>query len=169
MQVYLDTHEMTLEDMPLDEGYASESVTTKDINGKDFIVGGQTGKTQIIISAPFLNQSNLEEFDAIFNSDDLTLDNVEKYFLLASKEDAKVATDIPLLFDEEELFGDEYGVRISNGMLKQKLTKSLFIISKDGAIFYEDIPKDLNRTFEVDKIYQKTVAALQCYTGKGCH
>lgn len=169
LQVQLDTHTMTLEDMPLDEGYASETIKAKDMNGAEVSLGGQTGKTQIIISAPYLDQQNHEEFDQLFKDKDLALEDVERYFILSSREDIKVATDMPLLFDEDEEFGDEYGLRICDAPMEGKLTKAVYIISKDGAIFYEQVPKDLKTPFELDKIYKKTVAALACYTGKGCH
>jgi len=169
MQVSLDTHTMRLEDMPLDEGYASEKIRAKDILGEEVEFGGQNGKTQIIISAPFLDKNNFNEFNTIFEDKDLEMQDVEKFFIVSSKEDVKIASTMPLIVDENEMFGDEFGVRISDAPFKGKLTKSLFIISKDGAIFYEEVPTDLNTSFEVEKIYQKTMAALACYTGKGCH
>lgn len=169
MQVYLETHQMSLEDLPLDEGYASEKIKAKDILGEEVSFGGQNGKTQIIISTPYLNQDNFEEFNSIFQDKDLEIEDVEKYLILSSKEDVKVAFDMPVIIDNKEMFGDEFGVRISDAPLEGKLTKALFIISKDGAIFYEEIPSDLKTEFNVDKIYQKTMAALACYTGKGCH
>ncbi len=169
MQVSLDTDTMVLEDMPLDEGYASEKITAKDFLGEEVHFAGQNGKTQIIVSTPYLSQDNYDEFNAIFQNKDLEMEDVEKYLVLSSKEDVKVAFDMPVVIDDEEMFGDEFGVRISDAPLAGKLTKALFIISKDGAIFYEEVPTDLKMRFNEDKIYQKTMAALECYTGKGCH
>ncbi|MCH9814105.1 MAG: hypothetical protein K0U47_09210, partial [Epsilonproteobacteria bacterium] len=133
MQVTLNAQTMMLEDIPLDEGYASEKVTAKDMRGKEITFGGQNGKTQIIISAPYLDEENFNEFDQLMKHEDLAIEDVQKYFILSSKADLKSDCDLPLLIDEEEHFGDEFGVRISEAPLKGKLTKALFIVSKDGA------------------------------------
>jgi peroxiredoxin len=68
-------------------------------------------------------------------------------------------------YDVDEAFGDYYGVRLSN----KELAKSLFIISKDGAVFYHEILEDLSAPFNFDKALVKIAAAQNCYTGKGCH
>lgn len=169
MQINMQNVPLTLEDIPLDEGYASEKVEATDIGGAKVIFGGQTGKTQIVFSAPYLDQTNLQEFEAIFNDKDFDQEQIEKYLIVATKEDIKVATDLPLLIDSDEAFGDYYGVRISDTALEGKLAKTLFVISKDGAIFYEEIPNEQTAAFDTQKLYQKTLAALNCYTGKGCH
>lgn len=68
-------------------------------------------------------------------------------------------------YDYDEAFGDYYGVRLSN----KELAKGLFIVSKDGALFYNEILTDQNESFSLEKALPKIAAAMNCYTGKGCH
>jgi hypothetical protein len=72
-------------------------------------------------------------------------------------------------FDTDEAFGDYYGVRLAKGELGGEFTKALFVISKDGAVFYDEILRDLNESFSLDTALVKIAAAQSCYTGKGCH
>ncbi len=71
--------------------------------------------------------------------------------------------------DTDKEFGDFYGMRIAQGDLGGELTKGLFIVSKDGALFYNEILNDLNESFSLEKALPKIAAAMNCYTGKGCH
>ncbi|HHB95363.1 MAG TPA: hypothetical protein ENK88_09510 [Campylobacterales bacterium] len=78
-------------------------------------------------------------------------------------------TKFKLLFDTENEFGSMYGTKIVNGSLKDRLTKSLFLISKDGAIFYIDMPKDLDKSLDFDHLQIELNRAYTVYTGVGCH
>ena len=52
---------MRLEEMPLDIGYASDEVTLRGRDGKKHLIGGQNGKTQLIITAPFIDDAFIRE------------------------------------------------------------------------------------------------------------
>jgi peroxiredoxin len=153
--------------MPLDVGYASEKVDLKNSEGEVFTIGGQNGATQLLISAPFIDDtliSQLKEIDILLSLN--ALGGMTKALIVANDKH-----EIPVLeewlngYDYDEAYGDYYGVRLSN----KELAKTLFIISKDGAVFYHEILSDLNKPFSVDKALAKIVAANSCYTGKGCH
>lgn len=153
--------------MPLDVGYASEKVDLKNASGENFRIGGQNGATQLLISVPFIDDaliSQLKEIDTLLSLN--ALGGITKALIVANDKH-----EIPALeewlsgYDYDEAYGDYYGVRLSN----KELAKSLFIISKDGAVFYHEILNDLNNPFNIDKTLAKIVAANSCYTGKGCH
>lgn len=74
-----------------------------------------------------------------------------------------------LLFDTEDEFGSMYGTKIVSGSLKDKLSKSLFLIGKDGAIFYIDMPKELEKPLDLDRLQIELNKAYTSYTGVGCH
>ena len=74
-----------------------------------------------------------------------------------------------LIFDTEEEFGSMYGTKIINGTLKNRLAKSLFLISKDGAIFYIDMPQVLENPLDLDRLQIELNKAYSSYTGVGCH
>lgn len=74
-----------------------------------------------------------------------------------------------LLFDTEQEFGSMYGTQIVSGSLTDRLTKSLFLISKDGAIFYLDMPNDLAKPLNLERLQVELNKAYITYTGVGCH
>lgn len=152
---------MMLEDEPLDVGYAADRVTLHDTGGKAVEVGGQNG-TQLLIALPQLDAataSALQEATAELPK------TVRLQIILSTADDLQVTTELPVAIDDDEAFGDLYGVRLQNG----KLAPALFVVSKDGAIFHEEIVLNPEGTFNTSLLYQKCVAASECYTGKGCH
>lgn len=167
MQIIYNTSTLHLEDMPLDVGYASEKVDLKNSAGEVFTIGGQNRATQILISAPFIDDaliSQLKEIDTLLSLN--ALGGMTKALIVANEKHELPALEEWLSgYDYDEAYGDYYGVRLSN----KELSKSLFIISKDGAVFYHEILNDLNNPFSIDKALAKIVAANSCYTGKGCH
>ena len=169
MQIQLNTFTMQLEDMPLDIGYASEKVKLKTKEGADTIVGGQNGKTQLIVTAPFIDDSFIAELEAI---DKALPDSGEVSATLIVAGDAHEAPKLPhfnFLIDSENEFADWYGVRLSGAPLEGELTKALFVISKDGALYYDEFAKNLHDPFNAEAAVRKIYAAQECYTGKGCH
>jgi peroxiredoxin len=167
LQIVYNTSTLYLEDMPLDIGYASEKVSLKNHKDETFTIGGQNGFTQLLISTPFIDEaliSQLSEMDTLLALN--ALGGITKALIVSNDQH-----ELPTLeewlsgYDYDEAYGDYYGVRLSN----KELAKSLFIISKDGAVFYHEILSDLNASFSIDKALAKIVAANSCYTGKGCH
>jgi len=167
VQIIYNASTLTLEDMPLDVGYASERVDLKNSAGETFRVGGQNGATQLLTSVPFIDDAliaQLHEIDTLLSLN--ALGGITKALIVANDQHALPALEEWLVgYDYDEAFGDYYGIRLSN----KELAKSLFIISKDGAVFYHEILDDLNAPFSFDKALVKISAAQSCYTGKGCH
>lgn len=157
--------------MPLDIGYASEKVTLKTQDGKNHIIGGQNGKTQLIITTPHINDAFKEELQAINEM----LPQGGEHEVTAALVVANGNHENPniekfnFFIDADEELGDFYGVRLKGEPFNGELTKAAILISKDGAIFYDDFAKDFNDKFNADNLYRKITAAQTCYTGKGCH
>ena len=76
---------------------------------------------------------------------------------------------LEIVFDTHGDFGSMYGTQIVSGSLENKLTKSLFLISKDGAIFYLDMPENLEIPFGLERLQVELNKAYISYTGAGCH
>ncbi|MFT7004921.1 MAG: peroxiredoxin [Sulfurimonas sp.] len=74
-----------------------------------------------------------------------------------------------VVLDAEDEFANMYGTKLISGSLKDKLTKSLFLISKDGAIFYLNMPDDLSEKLDLDRLRVELNKAYVSYTGTGCH
>lgn len=171
MQVKYKTYTMRLEDMPLDIGYASDKVSVKDKDNNEHIIGGQNGKTQLIITAPFMDESLQKELQEI----EKELPNGGDYEVSASlifandlKDDLNLAK-FKLFIDDKEEFSDFYGVKLSGDPYGGELTKAIILISKDGAIFYDEFVGELDAKFNQETLMRKIYAAQTCYTGKGCH
>jgi len=167
LQITYNTSILHLEDMPLDVGYASEKIDLKNVQDEKFTIGGQNGATQLLISAPFIDDAlltQLNEMDSLLSLN--ALGGITKALIVAADKETLPPLEEWLVgYDYDEAYGDYYGVRLNN----KELAKSLFIISKDGAVFYHEILGDLNEPFSIDKALAKIVAANSCYTGKGCH
>ena len=74
-----------------------------------------------------------------------------------------------LVLDVEDEFGNMYGTKLVSGSLENKLTKSLFLISKDGAVFYLEMPNELSKEFDLDRLRVELNKAYTSYNGVGCH
>jgi thiol peroxidase len=160
---------MRLEELPLDIGYASEKVMLKAPDGTSQSVGGQDGKTQLIVTAPFIDDDFIAELQTIGKALPEG-DGVNASLIVAATthEDPNVE-GFRFLLDSDEEFADWYGVRLSGEPLEGELTKALFIISKDGALYYDEFAKNLHDPFNAETAVRKIYAAQECYTGKGCH
>ncbi|HEX5330643.1 hypothetical protein [Sulfuricurvum sp.] len=167
MQITYDTSTLHLEDMPLDVGYASERVDLKSSTEEKFAIGGQNGSTQLLISVPFIDEAlvaQLNELNSLLYIN--ALGGITKALIVANDTHTLPVVEEWLSgYDYDEAFGDFYGVRLSN----KELAKSLFILSKDGAVFYHEVLCDPSIPFSIDKALLKVAAAQNCYTGKGCH
>lgn len=167
----MNTSTMRLEDMPLDIGYASEKVTLKTKEGTSEVIGGQNGATQLIVTAPFIDDSFISELKTLEASLPSGGEHEVTATLIVSRDthDAPALERFRFLIDSDEAFADWYGVRLSGDPLDGELTKALFIISKDGALFYDEFAKNLHDPFNAETALRKIYAAQECYTGKGCH
>ncbi|MCX6051155.1 MAG: hypothetical protein NTZ60_01465 [Campylobacterales bacterium] len=171
MQIQYKTFTMKLEDLPLDVGYASERVTLQDEEKNPHAMGGQNGQTQLFITTPFIDEAFLEELAQINAMLPHGGDFIVRANLIVANDSHKNPhlEKIDFLIDAEGEFGDFYGVRLLGEPLDFELTKALILVSKDGAIFYDEFLKDLSDTFNLDTLIRKVTAAQMCYTGKGCH
>jgi thiol peroxidase len=162
---------MHLEDMPPDIGYASQKVTITDINGSKFVIGGQNGKTQLFVTSPFIDDEFVKELKELENILPNTTEHEIEVSLIAANKNLTNpdVKNINFYIDTGEEFGDFYGVRLKGEPFKGEFTKAVILISKDGAIFYDEFLKDLDEKFNLATLLRKITAAQTCYMGKGCH
>ncbi len=171
MQVQFNTSTMHLNEMPLDIGYASEKVSIKDVQGKKHTLGGQNGKTQLIITLPFIDATFEEELRNIAKGLPKGGEHevVSSIIVANSEHEAPDIEGFDFYIDEDEEFSDYYGVRLSGKPCDGELTKAVILISKDGALFYDEFSKNICDSFNTATLGRKILAAQECYTGKGCH
>jgi len=161
---------MHLDEEPLDIGYSSEKIVLSDYNDKELKIGGQNGKSQLLITLPALDTATMQELSTI-QKETFGLFNDCNTYVITSEEHPNVLDDTKITFlkDSEGEMGDFYGTRIADGEFAGKQTKALILISKDGAIFYDEFLENLDDKFNTETLYRKMKAAQECYTGKGCH
>lgn len=171
MHIQLNTSTMHLEEEPMDIGYASEEVKLKAADGSERIVGGQNGKTQLIVTAPFIDDNFKNELETIEKALPEGGEHEVSATLIVAGDNHKdpQLERFEFLIDREGEFADWYSVRLCGDPLEGELTKALFVISKDGALYYDEFATDLSKPFNVETALRKIYAARECYTGKGCH
>lgn len=154
----------------IDIGYMAENFDVIDVNGEEFTVNRNSNRNlQILLSFPSFEEFKDEiiEFDELINEAKV---DIFIYLIFNKKIDFNYEFKklIPI-FDENNEFGDIYGTKIVSGSLKDKLTKALFLIGKDGAIYHIDMPLNLEKPLDIQNVKYALNKAYQSYTGVGCH
>jgi len=173
--IYKDERLELCEDF-IDVGYMAENIKVLNSLGETIEIkrSHQDKSMTLLISYP--NDKN-GYMDEILSMDEL-LSQIQVplncYYIFDKK--YKIDTVLKnrlkkfsLVLDIDDEFGNMYGTKFVSGTLEDKLTKSMFLISKDGAVFYLDIPDDLSKEFDVDRLRVELNKAYTSYTGVGCH
>lgn len=172
---YYKNEEQILVDDFMDIGYMGENVNViSTCKEKKELKRSHANKSMtMFISFPscedFLTEIlKLDEFMSKIQVDI----NCYLLFDTVTQENSDLQTKLKKLeiyFDEENEFGNMYGTKIEYGTLKNKLTKALFLISKDGAVFYIDMPEQIENFLDIDRLHVALNKAYITYTGVGCH
>jgi len=160
----------------IDIGYMAENFEVEDVNGetKEIKRSHSDGAMSLFVSFPDASEDFLEE---IFKIDHF-MSNIQVpikcYFIFNEKSDnTTIFQDkikkFEMVFDSEDEFGNMYGTKIVTGDMEDKLTKAIFLISKDGAVFFLDMPNDLGKEFDLERLQVELNKAYVTYTGSGCH
>ncbi|WP_373073072.1 hypothetical protein [Sulfurimonas sp.] len=160
----------------IDVGYMAENIEVTDAKGDSLEIRRSHPDKSMTLLVSFPNDKN-GFMDEILLMDEL-LSKIQVplncYFIF--DKDYEVDTVLKnrlkkftLVLDSEDEFGNMYGAKLVSGSLEDKLTKSMFLISKDGAIFYLEMPNDLSKPFDLDRLRVELNKAYTSYTGTGCH
>lgn len=170
-KIIYKNEQLELIDEFIDIGYMAENFDAVDLNGENYKVkrANENRNIQLFISFP-----NFEDFkeEIIYFDEFLSGAQIDifTYVIFAKKFDISYTfKKLTPLFDENDEFGELYGTKIVSGCFEDKLTKSLFLIGKDGAIYYIDMPQDLEKSLDIEKIRTALNKTYQTYTGTGCH
>jgi peroxiredoxin len=160
----------------IDVGYMAENIEVKDTVGQTLEIKRSHSDKSMTLLVSFPNDKN-GFMDEILKMDEL-LSKIQVplncYYIF--DKDYEIDTVLKnrlkkftLVLDAEDEFGNMYGTKLVSGSLEDKLTKSLFLISKDGAIFYLEMPNDLSKEFDLERLRVELNKAYTSYTGVGCH
>lgn len=162
--------EFKITDEIIDIGYMAEDVDVKGVDGKEFTIKKASPLRTIQI---FLSYPNFENFkEEILFFDDFMNDSkveINTYLFFNKEIELPNLKKIIPVFDINDEFGEMYGTKIVSGSMENELTKALFIIGKDGAIYHIDIPEDLEKPLDIERVRVELNKVYQSYTGVGCH
>ncbi len=170
-KIIYKNEEMELTDDFIDIGYMAENIDVIKLNGEKFTIKKASPNRNIQIFLSFPNFDDFKEeiiaFDEFINGAKI---DIYTYIIFNEKiyfpyEFKKI---IPV-FDINEEFAEMYGTKIVSGSLENKLTKALFLIGKDGAIYHIDMPNNLDKPLDLERIRVELNKVYQSYTGTGCH
>jgi len=160
----------------IDVGYMAENIEVVDASGDLLEIKRSHPDKSMTLLASFPHDKD-GFLDEILKMDEL-LSNIQVplncYYIF--DKDYKQGTVLKnrlkkfsVVLDSDDEFGNMYGTKLVSGSLEDKLTKSMFLISKDGAIFYLDMPNDLSKEFDLERLRIELNKAYASYTGVGCH
>ena len=170
-KIIYKNEEMKLTDDFIDIGYMAENFDAININDEKITIKKASPNRNIQI---FLSFPNFEDFSEEIIAFDEFISNAKidifVYIIFNEKIDLTYQFKklIPI-FDENEEFASMYGTKIVSGTLENRLTKALFLIGKDGAIYHIDMPSNLDLPLNLERIRAELNKAYQSYTGAGCH
>ena len=160
----------------IDIGYMAENFEVTDINGdtKEVKRSHSDGAMSLFISFPDASDNFSKEILRIDQFMSKIQVPIKCYFIFNEKsENTTVLKNrlkkFEMVFDTEDEFGNMYGVKIVSGNMENKLTKAMFLISKDGAVFFLDMPSNIEKEFDLDRLQVELNKAYVTYTGVGCH
>lgn len=163
---------LTLIDEFMEIGYMAEDVKVHNFHKDEITIKRSNNEKsmQIFASTPF-NDNSIIELDKFLS--DVSVDL--RCFLIVDSEFQELSAlknslnKFEIFQDRDDEFGSMYGTKIISGSLKDKLTKSLFLIGKDGAIYYIDMPENLSTSFDLERLRIELNKVYQSYNGVGCH
>ncbi len=162
--------EFKLTDEFIDVGYMAEEINVINLEDKEILIKKASPNRMIQI---FLSFPSFEDFkDEILAFDEFMNDakvEIFSYLIFNEKIELPTFKKIKPVFDVSKEYGDMYGTEIISGTMKDKLTKALFIIGKDGAIYHIDMPDNLETALDMERVRLELNKVYQSYTGVGCH
>lgn len=167
---YLD-ETLYLADRPIDIGYASEPVEVVDAKGEAITIGGMVRDTvQIVIALPNLSTPFAQMAQQIIDQIQAP-EGIRVWIVLnrIGSESFAQSEWVKVVADTQGEFGGLYGVSIADGLLEGSLAPALFVISRDGAIFYREVPTQIPCGFNIERFNHEANRARHIYNGQGCH
>ncbi|MBN2768671.1 MAG: hypothetical protein JXQ68_06170 [Campylobacterales bacterium] len=172
-KIFYKDERLELTDDFIDVGYMAENIVAEDINGDIFEIKRSHGDDSmtLLVSLPQMLLDEVATLDKFLSAIKVP---IHCYLILAERrqegqEGLKKLQKLEAVFDVQEEFGGMYGTKIVTGSMAPDLCKSIFLISKEGAIFYIDMPLKLEENFDLERLGIELNKAYVIYNGVGCH
>ena len=168
----LKGNEVNLSGTELNVGDTAPVVTVVAKDLSDVQVGGQNGKSQIIVVVPSLDTPVCAAETRKFNEEAAKTENAEvivvsmdlpfamgRFCTTEGIENLTVASDF-----RAKAFAKSYGVLISNGALAGVTCRAVFVVNASGIITYKEICPEITE----EPNYEAALAALNDSTSTSC-
>ena len=170
-KIIYKNEEMNLTDDFIDIGYMAENFDVINLKNEELTIKKASPNRNIQLFLSFPNFDDFSEeiitFDEFISGAKI---DIFVYLIFNEKIDLSYNfKKIIPIFDINEEFANMYGTKIVSGTLENRLTKALFLIGKDGAIYHIDMPSNLDSPLDLERIRAELNKAYQSYTGAGCH
>lgn len=170
-KIIYKNEEMNLTDDFIDIGYMAENFDVINLKNEEITIKKASPNRNIQLFLSFPNFDDFSE-EIIAFDEFISGAKIDIFVYLIFNEKIDLSYDfkkiIPI-FDINEEFANMYGTKIVSGTLENRLTKALFLIGKDGAIYHIDMPSNLDSPLDLERIRAELNKAYQSYTGAGCH
>lgn len=148
------------------EGKEAPAARIKKLDGTTNVIGMIAPTVQLLIAIPSLKTEVCSLGAKKFN--DLVKDLGKKLttimittdpidFLQQYQADEKIE-NAEIVLDEERNFAKKYGVLISEGKLKDRLARAVFIIDREGKIAYKEIVGEVVDEIDYEKCLEHATA-----------
>jgi thiol peroxidase len=175
----LKGNEVTLSGTEINVGDIAPVVTVVAQDLSEVQVGGEKGKTQIVVVVPSLDTPVCAAETRKFNVEAAKIENAEvivvsmdlpfamkRFCTTEGIENLTVGSDF-----RAKAFAKSYGVLISSGPLAGVACRAVFVINASGKVTYKEICPEITEepNYEAALAAAKGVTGGSCGTGCGCH
>jgi peroxiredoxin len=152
----------------LDEGYDSDRVEILDLNENVVSIGGDRKILQLFVIYSFFNDKDEAEIKELESNLHKVKDILDAWIIVPDEQYKGFFEDreiFKLGIDYKKEFLDFYGVELTDSSEGLQNLKAIFIITKEGTLFYKDTPKNLEDSFNLELFYTRLNNAFNCYSG----
>jgi peroxiredoxin len=175
-KIKYENEELDLCEDFIDVGYMAENIEVKNTYGETIEIKRSHPDKSMTMLVSYPNDKNGFLNEILKMDEFLSKIQVPLNCYYIFDKDYKVDTVLKnrlkkfsVVLDSDEEYANMYGTKLVSGSLKDKLTKAVFLISKDGAIFYIDMPDDLSKPLDLERLRVELNKAYTSYNGVGCH
>ncbi|MCH9812923.1 MAG: redoxin family protein [Epsilonproteobacteria bacterium] len=164
MQITVHGQPVTLLGKEKKVGAEAPAAKVKTIQGKQDVIGMIAPTAQLLIAIPSLKTEVCSLGAKKFN--DLIAEFKKLKTIMITTDDETFVTDFierekidnaEIVIDQERQFAKKYGLLISEGKLKDRLARAVFLVDGEGVIAYKELVSEI--VDEVD--YDACIQAVQ--------
>ena len=169
MEITVRGNKAALKGRQPEVGSEAPAAQIKRLDGSVNVIGAEQVKTQLLIAIPSLKTEvcsyGAKKFNEMLaeakkiDATIITTDDLEVCQKFAQENDMQ---NVNIVVDANGMFGERFGIKISEGMLEGKLARAIFVIDKEGIVAYKEIVPEI-----VDEVnYDKALEAANEAAGK---